>query len=248
MKRKVIIIVGLLLLIGVAATWVALKGRQASSGTASAENTSGAKAKRAGLQRSGALAGDGTEDGSTQTTVRTSGVKRAAHRVTALDLVDDPKLPDADKQTVIDLQDALDENDLSGVAKAARKLRNSTSVPARVRAVTALSWFGAAALPEIVEMLGDPSEDVAEAAIAATLEAIDEMDDDDPRKAALLTEFITQLNDMEALEDALMLFVGMEDEIAIQSLDTLIARSQGDPAKLAALINFLNFIKGDSFL
>ena len=245
MKRNVIIIVGLLLIIGLAAMWFASRGGQASSGTDTPENT-GAKARRGGfLTRSGGLA----EDGGAQAAalVRTSATRRAAHAVTGLDLVDDPNLSDADKQLVMDLQNALDDENLSGVAAAARKLMRSTSEPARMRAATALSWFGAAALPELIEMLSDPSEEVVETIMSATLDAIDEMDDDDPRKAELLAEYIMTLSDPDAIEDALMRFTGMEDEKVLGYLDALIARSQNDPVRLAALLEFRKFMSGDGF-
>jgi len=244
MKRNIIIAVALALVAGLAVTWVALKNRQASSGTTVAGVSPGSG--KGSLTRTGAgkLAGNGGDDGTQQ--AATSTVGRAARRLTALDLVDDPNLSDADKKLIVELQDALDDDDLKGVTAAARQLMKSKSEPARVRTATALGWFGAAALPELIEMLSDPSSDVVEAAMTPTLDAIDNMEDG-PEKADMLSALIATINDLESLEDALMLFSGIEDEITIPHLERLIEMFQNDLAKVAALTSYLNFVKGANF-
>jgi len=237
-------IVGLLLVVGLAVTWVALRNRQASSETA--ENTStreGTQSARRGgsLHTSEALAGGD----SSQTA--TSAVRRATRSWTAENLVDCDNLSDTDKQLILDLQNALDDNDLNGVTAAARKLMHSESVPARVRTATALSWFGTTALPEMVEMLNDPSEEVFDTILTATLDAIAEMEDG-PEKAELLAAIIETLKDIDAIEEALMHFLGTDDEIVTKHLNALIANAQGNPQKQAVLNDFLKFVSGDSFL
>jgi len=251
MKRNVIII-GLSLIIGLAATWVALRNRQEPSGTAATENAPGGKMnRRSALVRPRGLTGNGTGGDSTQTAAGTSAVNRTARSWTGLDLVDADNLSDTDKQLVIALQNALDDDNLQGVTAAARKLMRSTSVPVRLRTATALSWFGTSALPELIEMLNDPDEEVADTAFTATLDAIAEMpeetEDEQREKAEMLAALIATLSNVDSIEEALMHFAGIEDELVIPHLEKLIARAQaqGDLAKVAALTDHLKFTKGE---
>ena len=245
MKRNIII--GLLLAtIGLASvTWIILKNRPASSKAATDTSLSVQRERTPGKglgKHLEAQALNGSND-DTQTATSTSAVRRAIRPPNALDFVDDDNLSDVDKQQLVKLQDALDDEDLKGVRDAAQQLMRSQSEAVRVRTAAALGWFGAAALPDLVEMLGDSSADVVETTLSATLDAIAELDDG-PEKAELLAAVIATLNDTEALEEALMHFAGIDDEIVIPYLEKLIEMSKANPVKSDILTKFLAFTRG----
>ena len=175
----------------------------------------------------------------------TNGVENGRWNLTAADLVNDPNLSDTDKQHLETLQDALDAENLDGVREAARHLMKSSSAGVRARTATALGWFGAAALPDLVAMFGDPSAEVMEAVMTPTLDAILEMDDG-PEKAELVAALIATLTekDNDTLHDALMLLTGIDDEIVIPLLEKLI-RETKDPVIRDGLQEHLRFTKGD---
>jgi len=232
--KKTIIIVSLLV-VGLAGGWLVLKNhRTALPPVQNGDDSSITTKQTTNRQPSG-----GTNDGTAMLISTTA--TNAQREWEDFDLVGDPNLSDADKQLIKKLQAALDEEDLKGVTEAARQLMHSKSEAARLRLASALGWFGAAALPELLELMGDASQEVADAALSPTLEAIREMDDGED-KANLIAAFAESIRDLDALDEALMLFAGIDDEIVIPLLERLIAAAQGDPARLAVLKDYLAFL------
>ncbi|MCL1919737.1 MAG: hypothetical protein FWG50_01460 [Kiritimatiellaeota bacterium] len=247
--KKTILIIGLLA-IGLVGGWLVLKGRQ-PGGTANGGSSSTAGTKRGPAGRQQPVRPGWTLHGGGATSGVAS-VAGAAASTNArpdwggVDLIEGAEnLSAEEKQWIEKLQTASDADDLQGVKEAARQLKNSKSAAVRTRLASLLGWFGTAALPELIDLLGDADAEVAEATMIYTLEAIDEMDDG-PEKAELLAALIATLSDLDAIDDALMRFAPIDDDIVIPILEGLIAKEQ-DPAKRAALQDYLAFTKGEMF-
>lgn len=82
-----------------------------------------------------------------------------------------------DRKIAVALQRALDDNDLEGVRKAAALAVKSSDPALRMRALEALDFFGAKALPEMAGMIADPSEEVSSRALETSAKALGEIED-----------------------------------------------------------------------
>ena len=242
MKKTVIIVS--LLFIGFAGGWVILKSSQApSSEPSNGEISVGQVTHPHPKGQAGSLSGNTN----TITSTMGSGGITNARPDWSVGFVDDANLSDADKQQLEKLQAALDAEDLNGVTSAARQLMRSESVAARQRLASALGWFGAAALPEMIEMMGDSNPEVVDAITTSTLEAIAEMEDGE-EKANLLAALLQTMTDLDAIDDALMLFASMDNEIVIPRLSQLIEGAQGNPARRAVLEDYFFFSTGERYV
>ena len=237
---KKTIIIASLLVIGLAAGWVISKNnRQVTLSTPLEGETSTGQLAR---QQQKIQSGSPSEDDASLTA---SGMTTNARpELTAVDLVGDDNLSDADKQQIEKLQAALDAEDLKGVTAAARQLMHSESVAVRLRLAEALGWFGAAAFPEMIELMGDSNAEVVEAATPSTLEAISEMEDGED-KANLLAALLATMTDLDSIDEALNLFAGIDDDITISLLMQLIEGAKGNPDKLALLEAYRRFVNGE---
>ena len=130
------------------------------------------------------------------------------------------ELSPADRKLVLSVQDALDENNFSAVAKAASGALVSTNTAVREAAVEALGWFGAEALPDLAPLMADGDDNVAEAAIAQWGLALGEIDEPDTR-AAIAEAVMKTLTNRDALQSIVCEITNQDDDFAI--LESLLA-------------------------
>ena len=86
-------------------------------------------------------------------------------------------LKGADRELAKSVQDALDSGDLKQVLIVAEKALKSSNAEVRLNTVESLGWFGSDALPELTGAMGDPDEDVANAAESAWEIGLDQIED-----------------------------------------------------------------------
>ena len=104
-----------------------------------------------------------------------------------------------DRRIAEKLQACLDDDDFKGVQKVCAYITKAKDPGLRKDYVSALSWFGAEALPELTELMLDPDEDVASEATTQWMMALSEIDDCDRRMAVTFAAF-GALTDEDALE------------------------------------------------
>lgn len=132
-----------------------------------------------------------------------------------------------DRKLVLSVQDALDENNFSAVARAARHALESTNLAVREAAVEALGWFGAEALPDLTPLMADSNDDVAEAAMSQWELALGEIEE--PAVKAEIAEAVMKtLTNKDALQSIISEITSQDDDLVI--LESLVAIIESDNA------------------
>jgi len=143
------------------------------------------------------------------------------------------KLSADDRKLVLSVQDALDENNFSAVARTARHALESTNPVVREAAVEALGWFGAEALPDLTPLMADVDDNVAETATAQWELALGEIDDSATR-AAIAEATMRVIKNKETLQSIVCEITKQDDDFTIlESLVSLIEDSNAVCAEVA---------------
>lgn len=169
-----------------------------------------------------------------------------------LDEEEEAKLSDYCKRVLKDVQNALDKNDWKTLvvvlekikvkmveAKARGKNVNEV-IPevVRVRAIEACGWFGADALPELVEALSvediQESPEVVEKLNEVTVEGyqdlIDDPHNDDYARAEYVKQFASFSHDSDGLDSIFMSINDMRNSVIADTVTTIM-ESGTDEAK-----------------
>jgi len=158
---------------------------------------------------------------STQKGVRKGLLKRPTVNVTT-----NSTIPASEKIRLDDLQLALDEEDMDKLRLVVPSLARSASPDVRSKVVESLRWFKQRALPELKSMLSDTDPDVACDAKDGWLEAVNEITDEGI-KGKELYDGMVQMQDVDALREAIMGYYSMEDGLAVEYITQLI--NSGNP-------------------
>ena len=105
----------------------------------------------------------------------------------------------ADRRIAEKLQAYLDGDDFDGIQKIYASIAKSKNPDLRKDYISALSWFGAEALPELTELMLDPDEEIASEAMTQWTMALSEIEDCDRRMSVTLAAFSALTNE-DALE------------------------------------------------
>jgi len=130
-------------------------------------------------------------------------------------------LEGADRRMAEAVFNALESNDFDSTLAAATRALSSTNAAVRLHAVEALEWFGLDSLPELTGAMGDPDEEVAEAAENAWEVALAEVNDPSRRFSIAAAALGTLSN-----EDHLGTIAGHLSGAALEMID-----SEDDEAK-----------------
>ena len=142
-------------------------------------------------------------------------------------------LSSKDKKHVLDVQNALDNDDFAGVASAARKAVKSANPAVREAAIEALGWFGPEALPELTPLMADADEDVAQTATTQWELALGEIDDSATR-ATIAEATMRAIKNKETLQSIVCEITNQDDDFTIlESLVSLIEDSNAACAEVA---------------
>lgn len=139
-------------------------------------------------------------------------VEREKPRVLELEDDEEAKLNDFSRKILQDLQAALDSENFSRVSKLVAKMleippdpkfgKEGVATLLRRKAVEALGWFGAKAMPELVAMLGDADPEIVQATFDQFSLALEDISLSDYERAdivAMAAKVLTNTDDLEML-------------------------------------------------
>ena len=135
--------------------------------------------------------------------------------------VDEDEMTEEEEKLVDSIHDALNDEDQELAIELAKLAVKSRSVEVRSEMVDTLRWFGEKAMPELMMFIDDPDEGVRTDAMAAYQQAIYDIEEDS-EKAAIIEISMRNLSDSEALEEIASELIGMDDQLAVQTLVNVI--------------------------
>ena len=119
------------------------------------------------------------------------------------------------------MQARLDDDDHAAALALAQKLMRSKDAEVRSRVIATLGWIGIRALPELSAMLADERDDLAAEAFQQWKDAADEVSDD-AMKGDLIVAGMENMTRQDNLEDCVMEFNSLPDDIAVRGLVAVI--------------------------
>lgn len=126
----------------------------------------------------------------------------------------DEPLTELQRQVMMELQDALDNDDIKAVRKVVLKFKAPVakgglggigSLPKgmRVAAVDALGWFGGKAAVDLLEFVADSDEEVSQSAFDMFELALQDFDMGDAERSEIVSAAMTVLTDSEQIDQLL---------------------------------------------
>lgn len=148
---------------------------------------------------------------------------------------DRPTLDDADeseftklqRSVLEELRAALDRNSLAGVRRAILRFKLPKSegglegdVPKALRqhAVSALGWFGAGSVSDLVEFMADVDPEIEEDAFAKFELALDDWEMGDIERSKILIAALSALNDSERIDSLMMNLNNMRNSVKADTI------------------------------
>ena len=134
---------------------------------------------------------------------------------------DEDELTEEEEKLVDSIHDALNDEDQGLAIELAKRAVKSRSVEVRSEMVDTLRWFGDKVMPELLMFIDDPDEGVRIDAMAAYQQAIYDIEEDS-EKAKIIEISMRNLADSEALGELASELIGMDDQLAVQTLINVI--------------------------
>lgn len=157
-------------------------------------------------------------------------------------------LPPVERQTLQEVQVALDEDDYEKTVVALQKVSVSSSPLVRRRAAEALGWFGKKALPDVVMFLADSDEDVRSTAQASVEQSINEMESEAEKVAAI--ERLMMIRGA-CDEDTLVMLAGelngIFDETLTVAAASRVIEAGVNPEGVSAMKEVYEFVTGEEY-
>ena len=139
----------------------------------------------------------------------------------------------ASRKDALAIQSALDDKDFDGVRALVDKTLKADDPDLRAHMVDALSWFGAAALPELTAFLADADPEVSEAAADAWQVALSDVEDD-ALKVETAQAAMTMLTNSDTLTMLMAEIAGNGDDlVTMQSIVDTIHDGTEEAVKVA---------------
>lgn len=160
----------------------------------------------------------------------------------------DSRVPGASSKEMAQVEAArerLDEEDTAGALKLIRGVMKSRDPEIRSEAASMLGWIGVRALGELSEMLSDEEDEVARKAFDEWQCALEEIEDD-AVKANLLTVGMMAMNDQERMEECVMAFTQLPDDLAVRGLVRMIGSNNPIASEVAR--EQYGFVTGDEYI
>lgn len=156
-----------------------------------------------------------------------------------------PKMKPADQKIAAAVQMALDDEDFEGVRASVDKAMASSDPELRQHVIEALSWFGAAALPELTAFLSDADPETAEEAASQWQMALSDLEDDNLKVKIAVTASQVIVN-RETLEMLMAEITSGDDELKnVQGLIDVIL--DGTPEAVMAAKESYEDLTGEKF-
>ena len=144
-----------------------------------------------------------------------------------------------DHQIAEKLQGYLDSDNLNGILDVYDSIVKSENPELRKDYISALSWFGAEALPELTELMLDPDEEVASEAMTQWTMALLEIEDCERRISVLVAAFGALTS-----EDALQFIEGELSGTALEYIDREDNEERQAEKRVEVVQALLDFIEG----
>lgn len=187
-----------------------------------------------------------------------SAVRVEREKPKILDLEDDEeaKLNDFSRKILQDLQEALDSENFSRVSKLVAKMleippdpkfgKDGVATLLRRKAVEALGWFGAKAMPELVGMLGDADPEIVQATFDQFSLALEDYTLSDYERADIVVMAAKVLTNSDDLEMLLMEINNMRHSVGAGALVEICL--EGTEAARRQMPDAIEFFTGEDNL
>lgn len=144
-----------------------------------------------------------------------------------------------DQACALEMRSCLDKGENAMALALARKLYRSPAKDVRLMVVNVLSWVGGKRIqPELVEMMSDEDDDVANLALSEWTMAYGNLAYDS-LKASAVTNAAVQVRSETAMREILMHMVDLEAEVALPALEGVIMGWRGKAVSTCAKDAFL---------
>ena len=180
-------------------------------------------------------------------------VEREKPRV--LELADDEeaKLNDFSRKILQDLQAALDSEDFSRISKLVAKMleippdpkfgKEGVAALLRRKAVEALGWFGAKAMPELVAMLGDADPEIVQATFDQFTLALEDISLSDYERVDIVVMAAKVLRNTDDLEMLFMELIQSRHSVGAGALVEIC--QEGTPEAKSLMPETIEFFTGE---
>lgn len=155
-------------------------------------------------------------------------IEREKPKILKLEDDEEAKLNDFSRKILQDLQDALDSENFSRVSKLVAKMleippdpkfgKDGVAALLRRKAVEALGWFGAKAMPELVGMLADADPEIVQATFDQFSLALEDISLSDYERADIVVMAAKVLKNSDDLEMLLMEINNMRHSVGAGAL------------------------------
>lgn len=171
-----------------------------------------------------------------------------------LDDEEEKELTDLARKVLASLQAALDAEDFEQIRQILEMARSAPKgslgksvqgmpVVLRKKMIEALSWFGAQALPEMVEYLADENPDVAQMALDQFVMALSDVTLGDRARASIVVMASSVLTDPDALGQIFIEISNMRNSVAANTIFSIC--ESGTPQAKAMMPETITFITGE---
>lgn len=144
-----------------------------------------------------------------------------------------------------EIQSALEEDDFKALLTLLPRARESNNAEVRLDLVEALGWFGKEAMLELLPMMADPDESVAEAAVDNWKFALSDIEDE-KEKSVNVEMVMKGLRNKDALESVVMELDDCDDVVEIQALVNVI--ESGNPIAAEVAREHYEFITDEKYI
>jgi len=178
---------------------------------------------------------------------------RVKPRMFQLDDDEEAKLNEFSRSILRDLQSALDSENFARVSKLVAKMLETPPDPKfgkegvhtllRRKAVEALGWFGAKAMPELVAMLGDADPEIVQATFDQFSLALEDISLSDYERADIVTMAAKVLTNADDLEMLFMEINNMRPSVGVGALVEICL--EGTDAAKAQMPEAIEFFTGE---
>lgn len=171
-----------------------------------------------------------------------SGKRKLQHQKIAY--ADRNDLYESEKCQLEAIEDALEKENLSALAKLLPDIYGSTNAEIRSEMVDALGWFGEQAMAELLPFMADRDSEIAQAAIDNWTTALADVSDG-REKAKLIERAMQIIRDKDSLESMIMELGDCDDVAAMQTIVNLIASENANASSVAR--EHYEFVTGEEY-
>lgn len=183
-------------------------------------------------------------------------IEREKPKILMLKDDEEAKLNDFSRKILQDLQDALDSENFSRVSKLVAKMleippdpkfgKDGVAALLRRKAVEALGWFGAKAMPELVGMLADADPEIVQATFDQFSLALEDISLSDYERADIVVMAAKVLKNTDDLEMLFMEINNMRHSVGAGALVEICL--EGTDAAKSLMPETIEFFTGEDNL